>query len=72
MLGWVAATGDFGRSWDIIFNSVFLAIPIFELVVFLYEDYEKAGFYVANRKKKIKVSLQLFYIQFGYISLCLL
>jgi protoheme IX farnesyltransferase len=55
MLGWVAATGDFGIEAGTLFliqffgNSSFLAIGWF-----LYEDYEKAGFYMLPTGKKDK------------------
>jgi heme O synthase-like polyprenyltransferase len=53
MLGWVAATGDFGIEAGTLFLIQFLAIPSFLAIGwFLYEDYEKAGFYVANRQKR--------------------
>jgi protoheme IX farnesyltransferase len=69
MLGWVAATGDLVEAGTLFLIQFFWQFPYFDWVVFLYEDYEKAGFYVTNRKKKIKFSLQLFYIQYCYSSL---
>jgi heme O synthase-like polyprenyltransferase len=40
------------RSWNIIFNSIFWQFPHFGQLVGSYEDYEKAGFYVANRQRQ--------------------
>jgi protoheme IX farnesyltransferase len=53
MLGWVAATGDFGEG-DIIFNSVWQFPHFWAIGWFLYEDYEKAGFYICQQEKKDK------------------
>jgi heme O synthase-like polyprenyltransferase len=50
MLGWVC--DDFGIEAGTLFYSVFWQFPHLGNWWFLYEDYEKAGFYVANRKKR--------------------
>jgi protoheme IX farnesyltransferase len=67
MLGWVAATGDFGEG--ALFLIQFWQFPHFWAIGwFLYEDYEKAGFFVCQQEKKIRVPLcRLFYIRFGLL-----
>jgi protoheme IX farnesyltransferase len=69
MLGWVAATGDFGIEAGTLFliqffgNSSFLAIGWF-----LYEDYEKQVFICCQQEKKTRVPLcRLFCIQDGLL-----
>jgi protoheme IX farnesyltransferase len=56
MLGWVAATGDFGIEAGTLFLiQFFWQFPHFWAIGwFLYEDYEKAGFYMLPTKKKDK------------------
>jgi protoheme IX farnesyltransferase len=50
MLGWVAATGDFGIE-HYFFNSIFGNSLIFGQLVGSYMKIMKSGFYVANRQK---------------------
>jgi protoheme IX farnesyltransferase len=52
MLGWVAATGDFGIEAGTLFFSIFWQFPIFGQLVGSYMKIMKRFFYVANRKDK--------------------
>ncbi len=54
MLGWVAATGDFGIEAGTLFLiQFFWQFPHFWAIGwFLYEDYEKAGFFMLPTGKK--------------------
>lgn len=54
MLGWVAATGEFGIEAGTLFLiQFFWQFPHFWAIGwFLYEDYEKAGFYMLPTKKR--------------------
>jgi protoheme IX farnesyltransferase len=54
MLGWVAATGDFGIEAGTLFLiQFFWQFPHFwSIGWFLYEDYEKAGFFMLPTGKK--------------------
>ena len=56
MLGWVAATGNFGIEAGTLFLiQFFWQFPHFwSIGWFLYEDYEKAGFFMLPSKKKDK------------------
>jgi protoheme IX farnesyltransferase len=56
MLGWVAATGDFGIEAGTLFLiQFFWQFPHFWAIGwFLYEDYEKAGFFMLPTGKKDK------------------
>lgn len=56
MLGWVAATGDFGIEAGTLFLiQFFWQFPHFWAIGwFLYEDYEKAGFFMLPSGKKDK------------------
>ncbi|KDN56839.1 heme o synthase [Flavobacterium seoulense] len=56
MLGWVAATGDFGIEAGTLFLiQFFWQFPHFwSIGWFLYEDYEKAGFFMLPTGKKDK------------------
>ena len=56
MLGWVAATGDFGIEAGTLFLiQFFWQFPHFWAIRwFLYEDYEKAGFFMLPTGKKDK------------------
>ena len=56
MLGWVAATGDFGIEAGTLFLiQFFWQFPHFwSIGWFLYEDYEKAGFFMLPSGKKDK------------------
>lgn len=56
MLGWVAATGDFGIEAGTLFLiQFFWQFPHFWAIGwFLYEDYEKAGIFMLPTKKKDK------------------
>lgn len=56
MLGWVAATNDFGIEPGTLFMiQFFWQFPHFWAIGwFLYEDYERAGFYLLPTKKKDK------------------
>ena len=56
MLGWVAATGNFGIEAGTLFLiQFFWQFPHFWAIGwFLYEDYEKAGFYMLPTGKKDK------------------
>jgi protoheme IX farnesyltransferase len=54
MLGWVAATGDFGIEAGTLFLIQFLAIPSFLGNWFLYEDYERQVFLCCQQAKKDK------------------
>jgi len=56
MLGWVAATGEFGIEAGTLFLiQFFWQFPHFWAIGwFLYEDYEKAGFYMLPSGKKDK------------------
>jgi protoheme IX farnesyltransferase len=56
MLGWVAATGDFGIEAGALFLiQFFWQFPHFWAIGwFLYEDYEKAGFFMLPTGKKDK------------------
>jgi protoheme IX farnesyltransferase len=51
MLGWVAATGNFGMKLDFI-NSVLFGTRIFGQLMVLYEEEEKAGFFSVTGKSK--------------------
>ena len=74
MLGWVAATGDFGIEAGTLFLiQFFWQFPHFWAIGwFLYEDYEKAGFFMLPTAKAAKAlmlasvtyitALQLIYI----------
>ena len=73
MLGWVAATGSFGIEAGTLFLIQFFgSFPIlgYRLVFFfLYDDYEKAGFFMLPTGKEIqKQRYKLFYIHFGLLS----
>ena len=62
MLGWVAATGEFGIEAGTLFLiQFFWQFPHFWAIGwFLYEDYEKAGFFMLPAGKKDKgTSLQI-------------
>ncbi|PKB16180.1 protoheme IX farnesyltransferase [Flavobacterium sp. 5] len=62
MLGWVAATGEFGIEAGTLFLiQFFWQFPHFWAIGwFLYEDYEKAGFFMLPTGKKDKgTSLQI-------------
>lgn len=62
MLGWVAATGNFGIEAGTLFLiQFFWQFPHFWAIGwFLYEDYEKAGFYMLpSGKKDNSTSLQI-------------
>jgi protoheme IX farnesyltransferase len=53
MLGWVAATGDFGIEAGNYILIQFFGNPSFWAIGwFLYEDYEKAGFFMPTGKKR--------------------
>ena len=56
MLGWVAATGEFGIEAGTLFLiQFFWQFPHFWAIGwFLYEDYEKAGFYMLPTGKRDK------------------
>ncbi|RYZ84223.1 MAG: protoheme IX farnesyltransferase, partial [Proteobacteria bacterium] len=56
MLGWVAATGDFGIEAGTLFLiQFFWQFPHFwSIGWFLYDDYEKAGFFMLPTGKKDK------------------
>ena len=56
MLGWVAATGNFGIEAGTLFLiQFFWQFPHFWAIGwFLYEDYEKAGFFMLPSGKKDK------------------
>ena len=56
MLGWVAATGEFGiESGTLFLIQFFWQFPHFWAIGwFLYEDYEKAGFYMLPTGKRDK------------------
>lgn len=56
MLGWVAATGNFGIEAGTLFIiQFFWQFPHFWAIGwFLYEDYEKAGFYMLPTGKRDK------------------
>lgn len=58
MLGWVAATGEFGIEAGTLFLiQFFWQFPHFWAIGwFLYEDYEKAGFFMLPTGKKDKVT----------------
>lgn len=58
MLGWVAATGDFGIEAGTLFLiQFFWQFPHFWAIGwFLYEDYEKAGFFMLPTGKKDKAT----------------
>lgn len=58
MLGWVAATNDFGIEPGTLFMMQFLwQFPHFWAIGwFLYEDYEKAGFFMLPTGKKDKAT----------------
>ena len=58
MLGWVAATGDFGIEAGTLFLiQFFWQFPHFwSIGWFLYEDYEKAGFFMLPTGKKDKAT----------------
>ncbi len=61
MLGWVAATGDFGIEAGTLFLiQFFWQFPHFWAIGwFLYEDYEKAGFFMLpTGKRDTKTALQ--------------
>lgn len=63
MLGWVAATGNFGIEAGTLFLiQFFWQFPHFWAIGwFLYEDYEKAGFFMLPSGKKDKsTALQIF------------
>ncbi len=62
MLGWVAATGDFGIEAGTLFLiQFFWQFPHFWAIGwFLYEDYEKAGFFMLpTGKRDTKTALQV-------------
>jgi protoheme IX farnesyltransferase len=56
MLGWVAATGNFGIEAGTLFLIQFFwqFPPFWAIGWFLYEDYEKAGFFMLPTGKKDK------------------
>jgi heme o synthase len=55
MLGWVAATGNFGIEAGTLFLiQFFWQFPHWAIGWFLYEDYEKAGFFMLPSGKKDK------------------
>jgi protoheme IX farnesyltransferase len=59
------------RSRNVILNSVFLAVSIFWAIgCFLYDDYEKAGFFMLpTGKKRQRHSVTDYFIQlFGYFA----
>ena len=58
MLGWVAATGEFGIEAGTLFLiQFFWQFPHFWAIGwFLYDDYERAGFYMLPSGKKDKVT----------------
>jgi hypothetical protein len=51
MLGYCCHRRIWYRSWDFIFNSVFWQFHFGQLMV-LYEDYEKAGFFMLPTGKR--------------------
>ena len=62
MLGWVAATGNFGIEAGTLFLiQFFWQFPHFWAIGwFLYEDYEKAGFFMLpSGKKDTSTALQI-------------
>jgi heme O synthase-like polyprenyltransferase len=67
MLGWVAATGDFGIEAGTLLFFNFLAIPHFWAIGwFLYEDYEKV--FLCCQQEKTRVPLcRLFCIRDGLL-----
>ena len=68
MLGWVAATNNFGIEAGTLFLiQFFWQFPHFWAIGwFLYEDYEKAGFFMLPTGKEILLPLcKQFYIPFG-------
>jgi protoheme IX farnesyltransferase len=70
MLGWVAATGDFGIEAGNYILIHFLAFLILGIGWFLYEDYEKAGFFMPTGKKDKGTALQV--ILYGWLIASLL
>ncbi|MGV7107209.1 heme o synthase [Flavobacterium sp. U410] len=71
MLGWVAATGHFGIEAGTLFIiQFFWQFPHFWAIGwFLYEDYEKAGFYMLpTGKKDKKTALQTILYTFWTIT----
>jgi protoheme IX farnesyltransferase len=64
------ATGEFGIEAGTLFLIQFFgSFHIFGLLI-LYDDYEKAGFFMLpTGKKKIKAQRYRFYIPFGYLLL---
>jgi protoheme IX farnesyltransferase len=73
MLGWVAATGDFGIEAGTLFLIQFFGNSlIFGQLVGSCEDYERQVFLCCQQAKKTKVPLcRLFCIQDGYNHYCL-
>ena len=75
MLGWVAATGEFGIEAGTLFLiQFFWQFPHFWAIGwFLYEDYEKAGFYMLPTGKRDKgTALQIILYTVWLISASLL
>lgn len=75
MLGWVAATGEFGIEAGTLFLiQFFWQFPHFWAIGwFLYEDYEKAGFYMLPTGKRDKgTALQIILYTFWLILASLL